>query len=125
MIPLRTADGGKQNGVRRLRQSHVGLADRDAMRVIGGAADEAPLDLEIDETLAVQKRRDFLDLPHDFGADAVARKQRKAYRSAWFDSSRPCRAGRELSLMSRIPSFLSSILSLQPGPFPRPYAAAS
>ena len=48
-----------------------------AMRVIGGAADKAALDLEAGDARLAQKGEDLLGLGGDFRADAVARQEQK------------------------------------------------
>ncbi len=82
-VPFRPADGGEQDGVGRAGARHVGLADRDAMRVIGRAADKAGLDLEMGNALLGEEMGDLLDLGHHLGADAVARQYRKASKSTF------------------------------------------
>ena len=76
-VPFRPADGGQQHGVGALGQRHVGFADRLAMRVIGGAADEALLRLEGGDAGCAQKGDELLGLGHDFRADAVAGQKKE------------------------------------------------
>ena len=47
------------------------------MRIIGAAADQPLLDLEMSEPAAVKKRDDFFDFGHDFGTDAVAGQEKE------------------------------------------------
>ena len=74
--PFRAADGAEQDRVGGLRPGHRGLGDGDLVGVVGGAADEIGLGLEADAGLA-EEGGDLLHLPHDFGADAVARQEKQ------------------------------------------------
>ncbi len=112
-IPFRAADGGEQHRVRRLRARHVGIADRGLVNVIGGAADKAFFDFEMDNSFAREPSGDFLDLGHDLGADAVARKNEKLIMShALRSMKRGAKAEPQSSRCPRTPK-------------PKNYAAAS
>ncbi len=45
------------------------------MGVVGGAADEAAVEIEARRTGALERRDHLLDLRHHLGADAVARQE--------------------------------------------------
>ena len=47
------------------------------MLVVGAAADQAFLDLEIGDALAVEMIDNLLEFGHNLGADAIARKEQE------------------------------------------------
>ena len=60
-----------------MRELHVRVADRLSMRVVGAAADQAFLDLEFGDALAVEMIDNLLEFGHNLGADAIARKEQE------------------------------------------------
>ena len=71
-VPLGAADRAEDDGVGTERLLHVLLGDRGAVLVVGAAADETGLELEVGKLLAVEPGDELFDLGHDLGADAVA-----------------------------------------------------
>ena len=47
------------------------------MRVVGAAADQAFLDLEFGDALAIEMIDNLLEFGHNLGADAIARKEQE------------------------------------------------
>ena len=76
-IPFRPADGAEHDGVGGEGAVHGRLGDRLAMRVVGAAADEVGLGLELGEALRVDPGHEAGHLAHHLGTDAVAGEQQK------------------------------------------------
>ncbi len=53
------------------------VADRLSMLVVGATADQSLFDLEFGDALAVEMIDNLLEFGHNFGADAVARKEQE------------------------------------------------
>ena len=77
LVPFRTADGAEDHGIGGVRLRHGRVGDRDFVRVIAGAADEAFLGLEIGDALLGIKAEKPFHLGHDFRADAVAGEKKE------------------------------------------------
>ena len=77
LVPLRPAHRPEDNGVRGLRLLHGSIGDRDFVRVIAASAHQRFFRAELIGTFFVEEVDDALHLGHDFGADAVTRKQKQ------------------------------------------------
>ena len=64
-----------------MRFRHGGIGDRHLVRVIGRAADQILLDIEISDSLCRAKGKEPLDLGHDLRTDAVAGEQKELVTS--------------------------------------------
>ena len=60
-----------------MRLGHGGFGDRDLMRVIGGAADQVLLGVEIGEARLRVKREQAFYFGHDLRADPVAGEKKE------------------------------------------------
>ncbi len=79
-VPFRTTDSAEQHRIRCQRRFHIGIGNRLAMRVIGGAADQTFRD---DETAAegfVHVADQLADLVHGFRADPVTGQEKQRTR---------------------------------------------
>ena len=80
--PSRAAHRAEEHGVRVHRLLHRGFGDGRAVLVVGRAADEVAVDLELRARLGVEPGDDALDLGHHFGADAVAGEEEQSSSSS-------------------------------------------
>ena len=71
-IPFRAADGAEHHRVGGRCASHGRVRDRRPMRIVGAAADEIGLGLDLGTPSRIHPGDDAGDLGHHFGADAVA-----------------------------------------------------
>ena len=80
---------------------HGRVGDRDLARVIGGAADQPLLGLEMRDALRVEPVDQALHLRHHFGADAVAgEKQQFMGRHGLFPLFKSVIAGLDPAIQS-------------------------